>query len=117
MNPTGASHAINGRAMAIAATVIVAVLLLVAISLAGALRLWNFRINGANAPFAIKPKGALLLSAPRADRAAFEIEKKKLINNYRWDGHSTTAAIPIDVATTLLVEQAQRGTDENHTHR
>lgn len=102
-------NAINGRGIAIGGGLISSVLIVAGVAIFSGLRLWHLHREGANAALDIAIAGPRLLSAPLADRAAFAAEKQKLIDTYRWDGHSATAAIPIDVAIELEIEHAQRG--------
>jgi hypothetical protein len=98
---------INSRVVIAGSLAILCAVAAVAVIAGISARHWGFLYAGANAPLDFAVAEPKLLSAPRADRAKFTAEKKKLLDSYRWDGRSATATVPIDVAIQLSIETAR----------
>jgi hypothetical protein len=97
---------IDARVIVMTGIVLVLTILCVAGASYALLSVWHAKLAGPNAPLDFSVSGAALESAPQLDRAQFDAEKHRMIEEYGWvDRAGGVARIPVDAAMDMLVQR------------
>jgi hypothetical protein len=97
---------IDARVIVMAGIALVLVIVCVAGASYALLSVWHAKPAGPNAPLDFTVSGAALESAPQLDRAQFDAEKHRMIEEYGWvDRAGGVARIPVDAAMDTLVQR------------
>jgi hypothetical protein len=97
---------IDARVILMTGVVLVLTILCVAGASYALLFVWHAKLSGPNAALDFSVRGAALESAPQLDRAQFDAEKHRMIEEYGWvDRAGGVARIPVDMAMDMLVQR------------